>query len=388
MKMKTSPAIAVALALVAHRCSPSRRRPSQDEYAVYDLLAPETASFRTVYEVAVTTPGATVFHDRHRQRSDDRCRQADDGVVDLMTGAPLKYTVTQRARSRCSWRVRFRPTAARRVCGSPRPTRTRRTIAAMATGSSSIAPFRIRHAAIILPAGYQLTECNVPSQVLADPDGRIRVSFMHQAPGAAALVLKAKPGAPTGDAAKPRPLTNARTLGNAADAGTDRARAAVRARASGSRHRLLPAAAGDQRVQPVSRLHRVARRHRQVPQRRADRQHGVEHVGEDARHRRSPEGRDAHRRADEGGRASMPAAIRSRRISRSSSRASRRSRRGSRFGCGSRKPIPRRRAIASRATSSCSSAASAGRATRSCCRAAGISPRSRFPRSSGRRPTA
>src|SRR5258708_38754060 len=34
---------------------------------------------------------------------------------------------------------------------------------------------------------------------------------MHQAPGAAGLILKAKPGAPTGDAAKPRALTNARS---------------------------------------------------------------------------------------------------------------------------------------------------------------------------------
>jgi len=51
----------------------------------------------------------------------------------------------------------------------------------------------------------------VPSQVLSEADGRIRVSFMNQAPGSAALVIKAKPGAPTGDAAKPRALTNARS---------------------------------------------------------------------------------------------------------------------------------------------------------------------------------
>src|SRR5437764_2452688 len=34
---------------------------------------------------------------------------------------------------------------------------------------------------------------------------------MHQPPGAAGLILKAKPGAPIGDAAKPRALTNARS---------------------------------------------------------------------------------------------------------------------------------------------------------------------------------
>ena len=36
----------------------------QDEYAVYELLAPDSGSFRTIYEVSVTTPGATTFSDR------------------------------------------------------------------------------------------------------------------------------------------------------------------------------------------------------------------------------------------------------------------------------------------------------------------------------------
>ncbi len=72
-------------------------------------------------------------------------------------------------------------------------------------------PLGIRRNAVVLPAGYQLTECNVPSQVLSRPDGRVYITFMHQAPGAAGLILKAKPGAPAGEAARPRALTNARS---------------------------------------------------------------------------------------------------------------------------------------------------------------------------------
>ncbi|TMQ06775.1 MAG: hypothetical protein E6J91_37360 [Deltaproteobacteria bacterium] len=72
-------------------------------------------------------------------------------------------------------------------------------------------PLGIRRNTVVLPAGYQLTECNVPSQVLTEPDGRIRISFMNQLPGTAALIVKARPGAPTGDAAKPRPVTTARS---------------------------------------------------------------------------------------------------------------------------------------------------------------------------------
>ena len=62
MKIRIS-AVAVALALTAP-LSAQPPQTVQDEYAVYDLLSPETASFRTVYEVAVTTPGATMFPDR------------------------------------------------------------------------------------------------------------------------------------------------------------------------------------------------------------------------------------------------------------------------------------------------------------------------------------
>jgi hypothetical protein len=54
-------------------------------------------------------------------------------------------------------------------------------------------PLGIRRNAVVLPSGYRLIECNVPSQVLSEPDGRTRISFMHQAPGQAALILKQCP---------------------------------------------------------------------------------------------------------------------------------------------------------------------------------------------------
>jgi hypothetical protein len=200
----------------------------QDEYAVYDLLTPDTASFRTVYEVSVTTPGATVFADRIGSGL-TTTNKADDGVVDVMTGAPLKYTVTNNAIE-----VQLaRPVPADGGQARLRITKTYTDLKNYRRDGDGLVFDRaipIRHAAIILPAGYQLTECNVPSQVLADSDGRIRVSFMYQAPGAAALILKARPGAPVGDAAKPRPLTNARSWEAPATQGpTERARLSERA---------------------------------------------------------------------------------------------------------------------------------------------------------------
>ena len=50
----------------------------------------------------------------------------------------------------------------------------------------------IRRNAVVLPAGYELVACNMPSQVLPEPDGRTRVSFMHTGPDAAPLQLEAR----------------------------------------------------------------------------------------------------------------------------------------------------------------------------------------------------
>jgi hypothetical protein len=50
----------------------------------------------------------------------------------------------------------------------------------------------IKRNAIVLPQGYELVSCNVPSQVLTDAQGRIVVSFISQGPGAAPLVVRAR----------------------------------------------------------------------------------------------------------------------------------------------------------------------------------------------------
>ncbi len=221
------PALAMALALT----TPLGAQPPQtiqDEYALYDLLAPETASFRTVYEVAFTTPGATVFHDGIGAGLTPVTGR-DDGVVDLMSGAPLKFEVTSRAID--VHLARAVPAdggqARLRIIKTYKDAKNYRREGETLVFDRAVP---IRHAAIVLPPGYQLTECNVPSQVLSDPDGRIRVSFMHQAPGAAAMILKAKPGAPTGGAARPRPLTDARSWeAPAAQGPTERARLSERA---------------------------------------------------------------------------------------------------------------------------------------------------------------
>ncbi|HET9274686.1 MAG TPA: hypothetical protein VFN96_01315, partial [Gemmatimonadales bacterium] len=50
----------------------------------------------------------------------------------------------------------------------------------------------IRRNAVVLPAGYELVRCNVPSQVLTDEQGRIFISFISAGPDAASLEVRAR----------------------------------------------------------------------------------------------------------------------------------------------------------------------------------------------------
>lgn len=191
----------------------------QDEYTQYELLAPETSSFKITYEVTATTAGAKAFFNPIRKGS----VASDEAVFDMMTNEPLKYEQVSGAQAKESGlteadadtdyiRVELARTippdggqARIRIIKTYKDAKSYR-----AEGETIVfeRPLGIRRNAVVLPAGYRLTDCNVPSQVLSEADGRTRISFMHQAPGPAALILKAVPGAQT---SKPRALTDARS---------------------------------------------------------------------------------------------------------------------------------------------------------------------------------
>jgi hypothetical protein len=202
----------------------------QDEYVRLELLTPETASFTMSVDVAVTTPGATQWV---MPLPSGRPAAASIAVVDMMTGQPLKHVLSQGSA--------LRVTLARPIAGEGGQARLRVT----ATFNDPRGYRRVRadddevmfsggliapRGAIVLPAGYRLTQCNLPSQVLPLPDGRTQVSFMHHGPAPGALQVGMKPGAQIGDAAKPRPLTNARSWEPPPAQGpTERARLSERA---------------------------------------------------------------------------------------------------------------------------------------------------------------
>src|SRR5215470_4023378 len=67
-----------------------------DEYTRYELLAPETASFRIYYEVTATTAGAKWFYNPIRKGS----TASEEKVLDAMSGKPLRFEVVSGTEAR------------------------------------------------------------------------------------------------------------------------------------------------------------------------------------------------------------------------------------------------------------------------------------------------
>jgi hypothetical protein len=204
--------------LAAPPASPAAQQTESDEYTRYELLAPETASFKITYEVTATTAGAKVYFNPIRKGS----AATDENVYDAMTGEPLRFEVVTGAEAR---KDRLMPDAdlsgsyIRVQLARPVPPEGQGRILIVKTYKDAKSYYRegdaiifnrglsIRRNSVVLPKGYELVGCNVPSQVLSEPDGRIAISFMNASPAEAALLLRAKPGAQIGTSAAPRPPT-------------------------------------------------------------------------------------------------------------------------------------------------------------------------------------
>ena len=204
MRYRVIAAVAfLAVARVTDAQTPQRQT-QEDDYTRYELLGPDTAQFRILYEVTATTAGAPFFFNAIRKGS----IATDESVVDLMTGQQLKWEVVSGAQAR----KEGHPTAdletewLKVYLARPVPKGGEGRVLIDKTYKDPKSYFRdgdtivfdrslgIRRNAIVLPAGYRLLSCNVPSQVMSTPDGRVMITFMNPGPAAAPLVIRATPG--------------------------------------------------------------------------------------------------------------------------------------------------------------------------------------------------
>ncbi len=171
----------------------------EDEYARYELLAPETAGYRLTYDVTAGTVGAKSF--AVAIAGEDR--PSDVSVIDILTGRPLKFAIASNS---------IRIDLARPV---PEGGETRLRIVETFKDPKSYSrdgdtlvfkrTVDVKRNAVVLPGNYELVAANVPVQVIEEADGRIAASFMNLYPVEAPLVIKARPVAarPTSSAAPP-----------------------------------------------------------------------------------------------------------------------------------------------------------------------------------------
>jgi hypothetical protein len=162
-----------------------------DELTVYDLLAPSTHSFDIIYDVTATREGAPYFFNPIRPGS----IATKERVIDRATGKPLEWKTvdgkTAKAGGFVSPRTAddaefLRVTLAKPV---PKGGETRIRIYKTYTDPPSYhetadgfvfdRPLGIKRNVVILPKGYELIGSASPGMVSADPDGRIRVSFLN-----------------------------------------------------------------------------------------------------------------------------------------------------------------------------------------------------------------
>jgi hypothetical protein len=211
-----------------------------DEYTRYELLAPDTASFKISYEVTATTAGAKVFYNPIRKGS----TASDEAVFDAMTGEPLRFEIVSGAEARKDPLMTDADAAENFIkvqLARPVPPEGQGRILILKTYKDAKSYFRegetivfnrplgIQRDSVVLPPGYELVGCNMPSQVLSEPDGRVAISFMNGSAGEAPLILHAKPGARTGPSAAPHSLTQSRSWESPFQGETERQRLSERA---------------------------------------------------------------------------------------------------------------------------------------------------------------
>lgn len=195
--------IAILVALVtAMPALLAAQSASADSYTRYELLAPETASFRIIYDVTATTAGAKYYFNPIRQGSE----ATDESVIDRMTGQALAFEVVSGAQAIADGergadtngqyiRVRLaRPVpeggeARIRILKTYKDPKSYYLQGDLIVFDRSLG---IKRNAVVLPPGYELVACSFPSQVIEEADGRILVSHLNNTPSAAPLVLKAR----------------------------------------------------------------------------------------------------------------------------------------------------------------------------------------------------
>jgi hypothetical protein len=193
-----------------------------DEYTRYELLAPETASFKIYYEVTAATAGAKYFYNPIRKGS----VASDESVYDARLGKPLHFEVVSGAQALKDALMPDADLATNYIkvtLARPVPENGQGRVLIVKTYKDAKSyfldgnvlvfsrPLGVQRNKVVLPFGYEVVGLTVPSQILTENDGRIAISFLHAGAGEAPLVLRAIRDTQMGKAALPKAATKQRS---------------------------------------------------------------------------------------------------------------------------------------------------------------------------------
>jgi hypothetical protein len=162
-----------------------------DEFTLYELLPPETHQFAITYDVTMTREGSPFFLNPIRPGS----VATKERVIERSTGKELKFEVITgkdaKAEGLAPAETADKAEFIKVHLPGPVPKggETRIRIFKTYTDAASYMitdgqlvftrPLGIKRNVVVLPKGWELTECASPAIISTDADGRVRLSFLN-----------------------------------------------------------------------------------------------------------------------------------------------------------------------------------------------------------------
>ncbi len=173
-----------------------------DAFTRYELLAPETSQFRILYDVTATSAGAVHYFNPIRKGSE----ASRESVTDRASGQALKFEVVPGDVARRTGAPDADPGTQYIRVTLPRPVpgaggirlridKTYKDASSYLREGDEIVFRRslgVPRNTVVLPAGWEVVSCNVPSQVLSEPDRRIALSFVNANPDPVSVIIRAR----------------------------------------------------------------------------------------------------------------------------------------------------------------------------------------------------
>jgi hypothetical protein len=162
-----------------------------DEFTLYELQPPETHQFAITYDVTATREGAQFFFNPIRPGS----VATKERVIERSSGKELKFEVVSGKDAKPTGLVpattldKAEFIKVHLPVPVPKGGETRIRIFKTYTDADSytvtngqlvfVRPLGIKRNVVVLPKGWELTECASPGIVSTDSDGRVHVSFLN-----------------------------------------------------------------------------------------------------------------------------------------------------------------------------------------------------------------